>query len=212
MTPLRVWVWWVAANVAPSLVVSALLAAIVDTLGVNWSVVVAYVLWFGLVAAFQSGVWLRWRSATSAGSSATWGRWAGWTVAALIIAMFFGVGIVATLDGLGHERLGLIAGWTVAGCLVGGVQAATLGVARRWGWWWVTASVAGWMITAAAYPHVADTLAGLSRSGIVRWMVGGLAVDGNIELAITAMTFAVYGALTGIVLARLAARPATSAS
>jgi hypothetical protein len=32
-----------------------------------------------------------------------------------------------------------------------------------------------------------------------------------VELAITAMTFAVYGMLTGIVLARQAAHPATSA-
>ncbi len=212
MTPLGVWLWWVAANVVPSLVVSALLVAIVDTLGVNRSVVIAYVVLFGLVAALQSRVWLRWRGATSAGTSATWGRWAGWTVAALVVAMFFGVGIVATLDGLGHEHLGLVAGWSVAGCVVGSVQAATLGVSRRWVLWWVAASVAGWMITAAAYSRVVDALAGVGRSGFVRWLVGGLSVDGNIELAITAMTFAVYGALTGLVLARLVARPVRSAS
>jgi len=35
--------------------------------------------------------------------------------------------------------------------------------------------------------------------------------DGNIELAITAMTFAVYGMLAGLVLARAAARRTTSA-
>jgi len=208
MTPFAVWFTWVAANVVPSLLVSALLLAFADSLGVDRSVVVAYVVLFGLVAALQARVWARSRSARPNGNRATWGRWAGWTIVALVMAMFFGIGIVATLDGLGHEHIGLIAGWAVAGGVVGGVQAMALGVSRSWVWWWVAASVAGWIIPALAYSTAAPTLGDIGRLGVVRWLVGGLAVDGNIELAITAMTFAVYGMLTGIVLARLAVRPA----
>ena len=209
MSPFRVWLSWVAANVIPSFVVSALLLAIVDALGVNRSVVVAYVVLFALVSALQARVWRRWAGPGSAGGP-TWRRWAGWTVVALVVAMFFGVGIVATLDGLGHEHVGLIAGWAVAGAVVGGVQATTLGVSRTWIWWWMAASVTGWIIPAAVYSTVASTLDEVGRSAVVRWMLGGLAVDGNIELAITAMTFAVYGMLTGLVLARVAARRTAS--
>ena len=210
MTPLAVWLAWVAANIIPSFVVSALLFAIVDALGVNGSVVVAYVVLFALVAALQARVWRRWLGAPSS-ARPTWRRWAGWTVVALVVAMFFGVGIVATLDGLGHEHLGLIAGWAVAGAVVGGVQATTLGASRGWVWWWIAASVAGWIIPAIVYSTAASALERMARAVVVRWLVGGLAVDGNIELAITAMTFAVYGMLTGLVLARAAARRTTSA-
>jgi hypothetical protein len=124
--------------------------------------------------------------------------------------MFFGVGIVATLDGLGHEHVGLIAGWAVAGAVLGGVQAARLGVSRRWVAWWVAASVAGWIIPAVVYSAAASALGRAGRSVVVRWLLGGLAVDGNIELAITAMTFAVYGMLTGLVLARVTAQRTVS--
>jgi hypothetical protein len=205
MSPFRVWLSWVAANVIPSFVVSALLVAIVDALGVNRSVVVAYVVLFALVAGLQARVWRRWLGAASAGGP-TWRRWAGWTLVALVVAMFFGVGIVATLDGLGHEHLGLIAGWAVAGAVVGAVQAATLGVSRTWVGWWIAASVSGWIIPAIIYSTAASTLSDVGRSAGVRWLLGGLAVDGNIELAITGMTLAVYGMLTGVVLARVAAR------
>ena len=210
MSPFVVWLSWVAANVVPSFVVSALLVATVDALGVNRSVVVAYVVLFALVSALQARVWRRWLGAASAGGP-TWKRWAGWTVVALVVAMFFGVGIVATLDGLGHDHVGLIAGWAVAGAVLGGIQATTLGVSRTWVWWWIAATVTGWVIAAIVYSTAASTLGKLGRSGAVRWLVGGLAVDGNIELAITALTFAVYGMLTGIVLACVAARRTASA-
>lgn len=210
MTPFAVWFTWVGANVVPSLLVSALLLVAADSLGVNRSVVLAYVVLFGLVAVLQARVWVRWRGARSDGNGPTWSRWAGWTIVALVIAMFFGVGIVATLDGLGHEHIGLIVGWAVAGGVVGGVQAMALGVSRSWVSWWVAASVAGWIIPAVVYSTAAAALDSIGRFAAVRWLVGGLAVDGNIELAITAMTFAVYGMLTGIVLARLAVRPAAS--
>jgi hypothetical protein len=210
MSPLVVWLSWVAANVVPSFVVSALLVAVVDALGVDRSVVVAYVVLFALVAALQARVWRLWLGATS-GRGPTWRRWAGRTVVALVVAMFFGVGIVATLDGLGHEHLGLIAGWAVAGAVVGGVQATTLGASRSWVWWWIAASVTGWIIPAIVYSMAASTLSQVGRSVIVRRLLGGLAVDGNIELAITALTFAVYGMFTGIVMARATARRTATA-
>jgi hypothetical protein len=209
MRPFVVWLSWVAANVVPSFVVSALLFAIVDALGVNRSVVVAYVVLFALVSALQARVWRRWLGAASAGGP-TWRWWAGWTVVALVAAMFFGVGIVATLDGLGHEHVGLIAGWAVAGAVVGGVQATTLGVSRTWVWWWIAASVTGWIVPAIVYSTAASSLGEIGRSAVVRWLLGGLAVDGNLELAITAMTFAVYGMLTGLVLARVTAQRTVS--
>jgi hypothetical protein len=108
--------------------------------------------------------------------------------------MFFGVGTVATLDGLGHEWLGLIAGWTIAGLILGATQASA-------------ATIGGWASAAALYARVAELGGPIARAPGMRWLIGGLAVDGNIELAITALTFAAYGVLTGAVMARLT-RPA----
>lgn len=202
MTPARVWIEWLGANVIPSIVVSALLLVAGKTLGTDVAVVIAYVVLFGLVAVLQARVWRRWRAGRGL-TSPTGRRWTLWTIAGLVAAMFFGIGIVVTLDGIGHERLGLFVGWAIAGLVLGSIQAAALGVSVAAKLWWISASVAGWGGAAAAYSEVASTGTRIARVFIVRWLVGGLAVDGNVELAITAITFAVYGALTGLVLARL---------
>jgi hypothetical protein len=209
VTRTGVWAAWVAANVVPSLVVSVLLFMGTRTLGTDRSAVLAYVLLFALVAAWQGWVWVRWRGTGSALVSGR--RWVVVTLAARVVAMFFGVGIVATLDGLGHERLGLVAGWTVAGAIVGATQAAALRASRPTAWWWIAASVAGWATAAALYVPLAAIGSGLARAPIVRWLVGGLALEGNIELGITALTFALTGMLTGVVLARLTPRSAREA-
>lgn len=203
MTRFGVWLAWVAANVVPSVAVSALLLALRDTLGVDRAAVTAYVVLFGLVATVQALVWARWHAARSTPAVVSWRRWAGWTIVALIAAMFFGVGTVATLDGLGHEHLGLIVGWAVAGLVLGAVQAAILGASGMPQLWWVLATVASWAGAAAAYGRVAAAAAEIGRTTVVRWLVGGLSLEGNIELGITAATFAVYGMLTALVLARL---------
>ena len=207
MTPARVWVAWLAANVAPSVAVSMLLVVIRDALGTDRSVVVAYVLLFSLVAGLQARVVARWREWRAQGGARP-RRWAVWTIAGLVAAMFFGVGTVATLDGLGHERLGLISGWAIAGLVLGATQAAALGVTAREAAWWVIATIVGWTSAAAAYSSLAVVGAPLTWGPVMRWLVGGLAVEGNVELAITALTFAAYGLLTGGVMARMA-RPGT---
>ena len=153
---------------------------------------------FGLVATLQAGVRVRWLGGRTA--TITMRRWAATIVVALVVAMFFGIGIVATLDGLGHEHLGLIAGWAIAGAVLGAVQATSLGASHTWKWVWAGASVASSVIAAATYSRIAAAGSSLTRTPLVRWLVGGLAVEGNIELGITALTFAVYGALTGLVL------------
>ena len=109
MTPSRVWAAWLAANVIPSVVVSVLLVLAGAALGTDRSVVVAYVVLFGLVASLQARVWSRWRATRS--GAVRQRRWVVWTVVGLVAAMFFGVGTLATLDGLGHERRG-IAPWS----------------------------------------------------------------------------------------------------
>ena len=195
-----VWLAWVAANIIPSFVVSALVLVVRDALGLDRSVVVAYVVLFGLVATLQARVRAWWLGGLAPTRGTRPGRWVATTLVALVVAMFFGVGIVATLDGLGHEHLGLIAGWAVAGGVLGGAQAATLGAASTWKWVWTAASVTSWVIAAATYSRIAAAGSDLTRTPLVRWLVGGLAVEGNIELGITALTFAVYGALTGLVL------------
>jgi hypothetical protein len=197
-----VWLSWLGANVLPSVAVSVMLALVAGTLGTDTSVVVAYVALFGLVALMQARVWASSRPMREA-SGATGRRWTTWTIVGLVAAMFFGVGTVATLDGLGHERLGLVLGWVIAGLVLGVVQAAMLGVPARRAAWWVAASVVGWASAAAVYAPLAAIAAPIIRAPGLRWLVGGLALEGNIELAITAVTFAVYGVLTGAVLARL---------
>jgi hypothetical protein len=207
VTPSRIWLSWLAANVVPSVVVSVLLALAAGTLGTDVSAVVGYITLFGLVALLQARVWARWR-AMRPGAAVTRRRWTMWTIVGLVVAMFFGVGTVATLDGLGHERLGLILGWVVAGLVLGLVQAPLLGVPASRAAWWVAAAVAGWASAAAICSPLAAVAAPIARMPLVVWLLGGLALEGNIELAITAVTFAVYGTLTGVVLARLT--PATS--
>ena len=127
MTPGRVWAAWLTANVAPSLVVAAIILALRRALGVNQLVVIAFVLLFGLVAWLQARVWVRWRMRREGGASPRVLRWTAWTVGGLVVAMFFGVGTLATLDGLGSETLGLVLGWLVAGLVVGLAQAFVLG-------------------------------------------------------------------------------------
>ena len=203
MTPARVWLAWLAANVVPSVVVSLLLTVIGETLGADGSVVVAYVVLFALVAALQSRVVGRWRERRGHVGATRPRRWALWTIVGLIVAMFFGVGTVATLDGLGHEWLGLILGWTIAGIILGTAQATALGVSAMGALWWVAATIAGWAGAAAVYSRLASVGAPIAQAPAMRWLVGGLSVDGNAELAITALTFAAYGLLTGAVMARL---------
>ena len=203
MTPARVWLAWLAANVVPSVIVSLLLTIIGETLGADGSVVVAYVVLFALVAALQARVVGRWRERRGHVGATRPRRWALWTIVGLIVAMFFGVGTVATLDGLGHEWLGLIAGWTIAGVILGTAQAMALGVSAMSALWWVAATIAGWVGAAALYSRLASVGAPIAQAPGMRWLVGGLSVDGNAELAITALTFAAYGLLTGAVMARL---------
>ena len=62
MTPSRVWLSWLAANVVPSVAVSALLVLAAGTLGTDASAVIGYVALFGLVALLQARVWARWRA------------------------------------------------------------------------------------------------------------------------------------------------------
>ena len=202
MSPSRVWVAWLIANVLPSVAVSVLMAIVATTLGTNTSAVVAYVVLFAMVAVLQARVWSRWL-ATRQTSRGIGRRWMMWTLIGLVAAMFFGVGTLATLDGLGYERLGLVAGWVVAGLVLGLAQAPLLGVAAGRAAWWVAASVVGWATAAAVYSPLSKIAAPIAGAPGVRWLLGGLAIEGNVELAITAVTFAVYGLLTGAVLARL---------
>ena len=212
MTPSRVWLAWLAANVVPSVIVSLLLTAAGGALGADRSVIVAYVVLFTLVAALQSRVVGQWRERRGDAGPLRPGRWALRTIVGLIVAMFFGVGTVATLDGLGHEWLGLIAGWTIAGVILGITQAAALGVPLASAAWWVAATIAGWAGAAAVYSRIASVGAPIARAPGMRWLVGGLSVEGNVELAITALTFAAYGLLTGAVMARLARHPSVSSA
>jgi len=209
VTPSRVWLSWLAANVIPSMVVSILLLLVRGALGTDRSAIVAYIVLFVLVAVLQARVWARWRAARG-GSSVRARRWTAWTLIGLVAAMFFGVGTVATLDGLGHERLGLVAGWAIAGLVLGVAQAMSLAVSARAAAWWVVATIAGWAGAAAAYSTFAAATAPLVNAPVLRWLVGGLAIEGNIELAITAVTFAIYGASTGVVLASLTPRAAAA--
>jgi hypothetical protein len=206
MTRSAIFLAWIGANVIPSVVVSVLLWSIRGTLGVDRSVVIAYAVLFALVATLQAHVWVRWKAARSEPDVPRRRRWTLSTIVGLVIAMFFGVGTVATLDGLGHEHLGLLMGWAIAGTVLGVAQSAVLGVSRKTRLWWLAASVVGWTGAAATYSSLGTVSVGLRRSSIVRWLIGGLSIDGNIELAITALTFACYGVLTGIVLARLTPR------
>ena len=208
MTPSRVWLAWLAANVLPSVAVSVLLVLVRDVLGTDRAVIAAYVLLFSLVTAMQARVVARWRAPRRLGSERP-RRWVVWTIAGLLVAMFFGIGTVATLDGLGHERLGLVTGWAIAGLMLGTAQSVALGVAMRDALWWVIATIAGWTVAAVAYSSVAVVGAPIARAPVMRWLIGGLAVEGNIELAITALTFAAYGLLTGVVMAHLS-RPVAS--
>ena len=192
----RVWMAWLAANVVPSVAVSVLLALVAGPLGTDASAVAAYVVLFALVALMQARVWARWRATGVR-------RWTMWTLIGLVVAMFFGVGTLATLDGLGHERLGLIAGWVVAGIILGAIQAPLLGAPARQAVWWVVASLIGWASAAAVFMPLAELARPVTRAPGLRWLVGGLSLEGNIELAITAVTFAVFGAFTGVVLAHL---------
>jgi len=202
VSPTSVWLSWLGANVVPSVAVSVLLLLVAGSLGTDASAVVAYVALFALVASMQARVWRRWRT-THGSAGATGRRWTTWTIAGLVLAMFFGVGTVATLDGLGHERLGLVLGWAIAGLVLGLVQAPMLGVSAGRAVWWVVACVVGWASAAAIYTPLASVAAPVAQMPGLRWLVGGLALEGNIELAITVVTFAVYGMLTGAVLARL---------
>jgi len=207
MTPTRVWLAWLAANVVPSVLVSLLLTIIGETLGAAGSAVVAYVVLFALVAALQARVVGRWRERRGDVGATRPRRWALWTIVGLIVAMFFGVGTVATLDGLGHEWLGLILGWTIAGVILGTAQATALGVSTLGALWWVAATIVGWAGAAAVYSRLATVGGPIAQAPAVRWLVGGLSLDGNVELAITALTFAAYGLLTGAVMARLTRHP-----
>ena len=197
----RVWLEWLVANVAPSIAVSLLMVVVAGALGTNASAVVAYLVLFVLIALMQARVWARWRSSQALASRHR--RWTTWTLVGLVVAMFFGVGTLATLDGLGHDRLGLIAGWALAGLVLGLVQAPILGVPAARAAWWVAASVVGWATAAAVYAPLSKVAAPIVGAPGIRWLLGGLAIEGNVELAITAVTFAAYGALTGAVLARL---------
>jgi len=208
MTRSAVWTAWLAANVIPSVAASTAVLAMRDSYGVDGAVVTAYVLLFGLTASLQAVVRARWVRCYSQTAPKRAGRWTTWTLIALIVAMFFGVAIVATLDGLGHERLGLIAGWAVAGTVLGVAQAILLETGRAWKWSWIAASVAGWSIAAAGHSWFARVASGFTQLAVVRWLAGGLHVEGNIELGITALTFALYGMLTGAVLAYATPRPA----
>jgi hypothetical protein len=196
--------------VIPSVAVSVLMAIVATSLGTNTSAIVAYVVLFAMVAMLQARVWSRWL-ATGPTSPGAGRRWTMWTLVGLVAAMFFGVGTLATLDGLGYERLGLVAGWVIAGLVLGLAQAPLLGVAAGRAAWWVAASVVGWATAAAVYAPLATIAAPIIGAPGVRWLLGGLAIEGNVELAITAVTFAVYGLLTGAVLARLTPRTAALA-
>ena len=210
MSPSGVWLAWLTANVLPSVAVSVLLAMFATTLGTNTSAVVAYVVLFALVAALQARVWSRWR--TGRDEVRMGGRrWVTWTLVGLVTAMFFGVGTLATLDGLGHERIGLVAGWVVAGLVLGIAQAPLLGVPTTRAAWWVAASVVGWAGAAAVYAPLSRVAAPIVEAPGIRWLLGGLAIEGNVELAITAVTFAIYGVITGAVLAHLTPRPSAAA-
>ena len=79
MTPSRVWAAWLAANVIPSFVVSVLLVLAGAALGTDRSVVVAYVVLFGLVAYTASaGLVAMARDARS--GAVRQRRWVGWTI------------------------------------------------------------------------------------------------------------------------------------
>ena len=202
MTPGRVWLAWLGANVAPSLVVAAVILAVRQTLGVDQLVVVAFVLLFGLVAWLQARVWVRWRMRRDGGASPRALRWTAWTIGGLLVAMFFGVGTLATLDGLGSERLGLVLGWLIAGLVLGLVQSFVLGVTRVHAALWVGACVSGWGAAAALFSQLHGGSAQLAQVPLL----GSLMLEGNVELAITAFTFALYGISTGAVLSRLTPR------
>ena len=199
MTPGRVWLAWLTANVVPSLVVAAVILVIQHTLGVDQVVVIAFVLLFGLVAWWQSRVWVRWRALRDGNLTPRWWRWAAWTLGGLLVAMFFGVGTLATLDGLGSETLGLVLGWVIAGVVLGFAQSFALGVSRAHVALWVAASVCGWGAAAALFSQVHGSGVQLARIPLL----GSLMLEGNVELAITAFTFALYGISTGAVLSRL---------
>jgi hypothetical protein len=149
---------------------------------------------------------MRWCAARRTFPPARAGRWIAWTIGGLGVAMFFGVGTVATLDGLGQERLGLVTGWAIAGVVLGCAQAAALGVSAGRAVSWVAATLVGWAGAAVACAELATENAWLTRAPVVRWLVGGLALEGNVELVITSATFAAYGILTGALLARLTPR------
>ena len=204
VSPTRVWLAWLTANVLPSVIVSLLLVMVDESLGTDASTIGAYAVLFALVAVLQARVWQRCRSGAAPGAGPA--RWVTWTLIGLVVAMFFGVGTLATLDGLGNERLGLIGGWVIAGLVLGLAQAPMLGVTAGRAGWWVAASVVGWAAAAALYGPLAKMAAPVVGAPGGRWLLGGLALEGNVELAITAVTLATYGALTGAVLARF--RPA----
>jgi hypothetical protein len=201
LTRSTVWAAWLAANVLPSLVVSAIVLAGQRALGIGQTAPIAYGALFVLVAALQSVVWLRWRRQAYGGQEVRARTWVAWTIVGLLFAVVCAVGMLAAFDGAADERILFGVGWVIAGLALGFAQANVLGPPRRVAAWWMLASAMGWACAAVVMEATASVR--ISTLPIARWIVGGLVVPGNNEIWMFAVTLAVYGVFTGAVMARL---------
>ncbi|MGH7719081.1 MAG: hypothetical protein ACREON_09595 [Gemmatimonadaceae bacterium] len=186
---------WFLANAAPLLLV-ALVAAVVDERAHDSTVAVAGHLTLVLSAAALQALVLR------SHGIAPW-RWMLATLAGFGIGLVFGVGLFATLDGLGHETIGMGLGMVLLGAALGGTQSLVLRRGRARGALWTAGSAAAWLafglLWLAGWHYAHGTMSG--RGALAP--LARLYDTGNAELLLLAVGLAGYGLLTGALLSRV---------
>ena len=152
--------------------------------------------------AMLEGVWMARGGARGPARAPSAWRWTAWTLAGAAVGGLLGIGVLITLDGLGHEAAGSLLGAVIFGAGMATPQAWLIRGAGHPSRWWVPAAAAGWLAGGAVWN-------GIWRSGAVRDLAAAILplyapdlLPGSNEVSLLATALICHGLATGLVVPR----------
>jgi hypothetical protein len=186
---------WFLANLAPLFIV-VLVAATLDGRAGNSAVPLVGHLALVLSAAVGQAMVLRVHGVAV-------GRWIVATMIGFAVGLALGVGLLATLDGLGHEVLGMGLGTALLGAVLGSAQALAMRRERAGEAIWIAASASAWVVVGLLWLAGWHRAHGLVSGGGPLSPFTRLYEAGNAELLLLGIGLAGSSLFTGPVLARI---------